>query len=250
MPEPPCLSGLKYRDLRRLRKAVRAEWKRRYPEREPPKYGLLNKGFTSSEVQKLLPFVTSQTARDLFEICDGLGLRIGESCALHTDDLNLESRRLWIRSKKGSAPASMYLHGRTYDVLADIIQTGRAGKTYLFERKGRQNTHAHISPNWAAKELREARAKAGLGMIYDMSKPCGPHMRPRPLYRLSTHSFRHRFIKRIHDTHHDLVITQKLARHRDIRSTLHYTHKSQDELDNALQQATPTDINETSPPNP
>jgi integrase/recombinase XerD len=225
---------LHYRELRRIRKAVLAAIKKKEQPRGPAKYGLLNKGFTQEEFELFLRHVSSDQARLIFRLQAYLGLRISEAVSIKTTDLDLQGRKLWVQSAKGSYPALFPLLDTLHPHLHDWVHTGHAGDTWLFPAKHEHNHRGHVSPHWAAKELREARNKAGLTMRYGESLPCGLKAQPRPLYRLSTHSLRHLFITTVHNKLGDLLVTQKLARHRDIRSTLHYTYKSQEQLQEAM----------------
>lgn len=227
-------TGVHYRELRRIRKAVLEELRRIEQPRGPPKYGLLNKGFTPAEFEQFLPHVTSEQARLIFRLQAYLGLRISEAVSLRTADLDLPGRKLWVQSAKGSYPALYPLLDNLYPYLAAWVGAGKHSDLYLFPSKHNANRRSHVSPHWAAKELREARKRADLGMIYGESLPCGSRRRSRPLYRLSTHSLRHMFIQTVQNKLGDVLVTQKLARHRDIRSTLHYTYKSQEQLHEAL----------------
>lgn len=221
--------------LSQLRKEIGIEIQRRRGKKsQHPAYGLLNKGFTAQEFELLLGLVTSDQARLIFRLQAYLGLRIGEACSLRRQDFDLPGRRLWVQSAKGSYPALFPLLDNLYPYLEEWVLSGRSGEEWLFPSKNRMNRHAHTSPGWAAKELREARKKAGLDMVYGLSLPGGAQRRPRPLYRLSTHSLRHLFITTVHNKIGDLLVTQKLARHRDIKSTIRYTFKSQEQLHEAL----------------
>lgn len=225
-----------YRELRRIRKAVLERLREIEKPRGPAKYGLLNKGFRDeAEFLHFLSNVSSRQAKIIFKLERYNGLRIGEAVSLPTMSFNRQDRMLWVgNSEKGSFPALMPVIDTVYDDLCAWMDDGHAGKEFMFPSLHKANRRGHVSPHWAAKEFREAAKKAGLAMVYGHSLPCGLHKRSRPLYRLSTHSGRHRFIQDIHNKIGDLVITQKLARHRDIRSTLHYTYKSQEQIQEAM----------------
>ena len=72
---------------------------------------------------------------------------------------------------------------------------------------------------------------------YGFSKANGTNkngVTKKPLYRITTHSFRHLAITEFYNKCKDVILTQKFARHKDIESTLVYIYKSTDEIRQAL----------------
>lgn len=228
------LTALTNRELRRVRSVIATEFRRRYPKKLPPKYGLLNKGCTDEELDKILACTTSITARTIFLLQATLGLRVGEAVRIKREHLDLARCSLWVDSEKGSHPSMMLLHKRIHWALRQYLNSGMAGEEYLFPAREKTNRRPHVSPYWVAREFRKSRDQSGLSFSYSITKPCGRMKRRNPQYRLSTHSLRHYFITKVHDATGDIVITQRLARHRDIKSTTVYTHKSQRQINQAL----------------
>lgn len=229
------LQHLKKHQLEDLQHQIRLEIKRRYHHSKAPKYGTLDKSFKPEELEAFLQHVTHPKARTIFSIMAGLGLRIGEACSLRTKDIDIPGRRLWVsRTEKGSVPTMFFVHDALLAALQEHLAAGRAGQEYLFPPVKASNKFPHISPHWVRKEFRAARARAGLNFVYDYSEESIPGRRPRPLYRIVSHSCRHSFGHRIFEATRDILLTQKLMRHANIRNTQRYMYKRQDELDAAL----------------
>lgn len=238
------LASLKKRDLKLLQSQVASELRRRYFDHRPPKYGDLNKTFSNEEeLHYFLNHVKNLRVRTVFLLQAYLGLRISEACKIQTRDIDFLQRRVWIRSAKGSTPSSMFLHEELFRPLlkyyeqyaAEIIKTG-----YLFPSYATQNyvtsKYQHISPEFCRNHFTMARKKAQLEIVYAESEESDPDRPVRRLQKFTTHSFRRFFIQHVHRKTGDLMLTQKLARHRNVKNTLIYLHANQEELDQVLQE--------------
>lgn len=237
------LDQLRKHELERLRKNVLRELKVRYRKRGgAPKYGLLNKGFERWEAGLFFEQITNEKALLIFLLQIYLGLSIHEGCKLEAAHVDLLQRRLWIESCKGRYKVWVYLHDRIWAPLlayyqgheAEIRRTG-----YFFPGKNTYSKYPYVSPDWVRREFRDAREAAGkihpgLLFSYGLSEERDPHRRPRRLFRLTSHSLRHSFVTRVHETTGDLLVTAKLARHVNPRNTMRYVHKSQDVIDETL----------------
>lgn len=229
------LHALKKHELESLQFEIRVELKKRYRHSGAPKYGNLDKSFSDEEIKALFSHIRHHTAYTVLTLMTGLGLRICEACSLKTHDIDLSQRRLWVsRTEKGSTPTLFFLHDRVFNVLRAHMENGYAGTEWLFPAVKSSNKYPHISPNWVRKEFREARAAAGLNFSYGWSDEHYPGHKSRPLYRLVSHSCRHYFGHKVFESTKDILITQKLMRHVNIRNTQRYMHKRQEELDNAM----------------
>jgi len=229
------LGVLKKHELEALRAEILAELKRRYKKScGMPKYGGLNKGLLPSEFALVLSFVRHPKARLAFVYQRFLGLRIGEACRVRTPDLDLGQRRLWVQSAKGSVPTSFYLHDEVYAETLAYLRLGLHDEEWLLPAEHRSHGRLpHISPDWARNYYRGAVDAAGLTMVYGMSEE-RTSKPPRRLLRVSTHSNRYLFITQVYKTTHDLLLTQRLARHRSVKNTQGYVFLDQEEIDRAL----------------
>lgn len=224
------ISTLTKHRLDSLRKKVLLELKARYYKSRGTKYGQLNKGFTEEELQWFLRQVTSKRAKLIFLLMANLGLRIHEACSLRTEDVDLVTRRVWVRSQKESYPTMLFLHDGILAALQEHLNDHEGEWVFPAKQAGK---FPYCSPDWARNQFSIARAAAGLDFTYSKSRPGGVHGSiERRLHRLTTHSLRHYFIRKVHQG--DLRLTQRLARHKDVRNTTGYIYVSQEEMDRAL----------------
>jgi len=225
-----------------MRKRLLQEMQHRYFNHRPPKYGNLNKTFDNEQqVVIFLEQIPNLRVRTAFQLCYYLGLRIGEACKQLIEDIDFLQRRLWVRSAKGSVPTSMYLHEKIYRLLVayyeahaeEITRTG-----YLFPSHAAMNHTAsrfpYMSPDYCRKYFRATAQKLSLEITYAESEETDEERPVRHLHKLSTHSFRRRFIQDVHEQTGDIYVTKKLARHRKISSTEIYLHANQEQTDNIL----------------
>lgn len=230
------LTQLRKHQLEELQKKVGKELKRRYKKRRTPKYGLLNKGFTQDELAKFISQVKHIKAKTIFVLMKGLGLRIGEAVSIHERDLDLVQRRLWIHSEKESHPTMFFLHDEVYEQLKEYYAIyGESIKAagYVFPSIKKSNKFPHLSPHWARNHFRMVCKEIGMNFSYDFSEEKEGRT-PRSLHRLTTHSFRHSFCKKVWSTTHDFYITQRLSRHKNPRHLERYIHLDQEEIDQAI----------------
>jgi len=238
------LVNLKKWELEALIKKASAEKKRRYKNHQPPKYGDLNRTFTdATELLVFLNHVQNERVRLVFLLQAFLGLRISEACKIRISDLDLEQRRVWVRSAKGSTPSSMFLVNEVHQPLVDYCKAKKKEleqQDYLFPSHAEQyNTKSrfpHISPNFCRKYFSKTRKLLGLNMTYGQSDEAEGR-KAHKLHKLTTHSFRRWFIQNVHAKTGDLMLTQKLARHRMIEHTVVYLHANQEKLDCTVKEA-------------
>ncbi len=215
----------------------RAYVKRFMGKRKTPKYGSLNKGFTEPELRNFLHGVSSAKFRLLFGYQAYLGLRVGEVCRLHLDNIDFDKRELTIKSEKSAVSDSLLipldLFKETVEYIAKNADQIKAANGYVFY-KDNDNNHnevTHVDQNYARKVFREAANAVGLGQVYDYSEECDAHRRPRPLYRITTHSLRHYAITRFaKSTNGNVVLASRFARHSNPIITMRYIAKDNEQL--------------------
>lgn len=228
------LDHFRKHQLKALQHQVCEELRRRYARNRPPLYGQLNKGFTPEELKIFLAHVNKQVPRRVFELMAGLGLSISEACKLRVSDLDLGNSRLWVRSAKGRHPTMFYLPSRIKELLHDQLAAVPLGQEYIFPRCVTSNPRPYASPDAMRSEFRRAIVASGLDFTYANSTESYHGRKLRQLHRLTTHSLRHYFITRVHNKSKDLILTQRLARHKNVRNTQRYIFTDQEELDRLL----------------
>lgn len=237
--EAGSLKKFKKADLEQLRKQILAELKHRYTRNRETKYGSLRRSLTEAERKAILDNMTSDKAKAISALMWGLGLRVGEAVRQKIANVDFAGRRLWVESEKGSDTALFLIHGDIYTILYEwyttnadaILRTG-----YLFPSTEKHNKRLHASPDWYRNQFRQARDKAGIGVCYGNSQESYPDHKPRKLVNITSHSCRHYFGNRIWDRmkEKDILVLQKTLRHKNIKNTLIYTHKTQEEIDRAI----------------
>lgn len=154
------------------------------------------------EVMKLFSTIKSVKYRAVLISCYAAGLRIGEACRLHIDDI--DSKRMVIRVRQGKGCKERYtvLSRRHLEMLRCYWKVYQP-TDLLFPGQG---TTGHISPDTVRQVFRKARDEAGIG------KWCTPH------------NLRHAFATHMLEHGTDLVVIQALLGHVSIKTTGIYTH--------------------------
>lgn len=228
---------LRKHELKALQHQVCTELKRRYKKNTAPKYGTLGKAISDEEAQCLFGAVAHPGARVVFQLQYYLGLRISEAAGLRYEDIDLSQRRLWVRSAKDSVPSLLYLHDEVLDILQNHLTRQKkaiASTGLVFPAESSKNKGASLSTNWLRNQLRSAREIAGLTFVYGESEET--YNRPsRRLHKVTSHSLRWSFITNVaRRTGGDLVVTQRLARHKSVKNTMGYISHNQAALDAAM----------------
>ena len=193
-----------------------------------------------SRVLDALDDVPALVARLLY----GAGLRLMEGCSLRVQALDLERREVLVRSGKGQKDRRTVLPGVLVEPLRRHLQVVRAqherdvhaGRGFvalpdalrekLGARAGRSWPWQWVFPatrfyrepqsgEWRRHHLHETvlqRAVPTAARIAGLSK------------RVTCHTFRHSFATHLMEGGYDIRTEQELLGHRDVRTTMLYTH--------------------------
>ncbi len=173
----------------------------------------------------------------------GSGLRVSEACGLRIKDVDLERRELVVRGGKGDRDRLTMLAEAAVAGLALQIEAARdlhrrdlaAGRGHLVlpDSMGRKAPSAVVDWRWqwvfpATREYRDPasrkwtrhhlhqtvvqRAVAQAGRDVGIAK------------RVGCHTFRHSFATHLLEAGYDIRTVQELLGHRDVRTTMLYTH--------------------------
>jgi integron integrase len=197
---------------------------------------------TREEVGKLIPLM-ERTPQLVVKMLYGSGLRVTEALRLRIKDVDFTMRQVTVRSGKGdrdrvttlaaSAIPLLQAHQQTVKVLHQQDLAAGYGEVYLpyaLERKypnaakewgwqylfpareisadprcGKMRRH-HVDPGVINKAIKVAARRAGIAKI------------------ISAHTFRHSFATHLLERGTDIRTIQALLGHRDVATTMIYTH--------------------------
>lgn len=149
---------------------------------------------------------------DVFEFLLNTGLRSGELCNLTWNDVDMSTRQIWIRAKPGWTPKSyereFFLNLRCLQ----ILETNGKQEGWLFSRGGKQ---------LSTDDLRKALIKvAKVAGIEGLTK---------------IHDLRHTFNSHMQMNGVDAPTMARILGHQDLKTTMIYTHQSQEHLRKSIE---------------
>ena len=219
------------RDLGWLTNVVRAKRARRLPV-----------VLTRDEVRRVLDAM-SGTTRLMAQLLYGSGLRLNECVGLRVKDVDVERRQLTVRAGKGNRDRITVLPDRAADALVPHLERGRAlherdraagaGRTTLPDALARKYPHAegewawqYVFPSrrlaWDAAQSLWRRHHVDETVLQRAVKAAA--RQAQLAKRMSCHTFRHSFATHLIEDGYDIRTVQELLGHRDVNTTMIYTH--------------------------
>ena len=131
------------------------------------------------------------------------GLRISEVCALRISDIDSTRMSIYVRSGKGQKDRYVILGESLLALLREYYKAERPQGQYLFPG---QKPGSHLSCHTVSLVLRKIIRKAAF---------------PK---KITMHTFRHCFATHLMEAGTDVRILQVLLGHSSIKTTLRYTH--------------------------
>lgn len=188
---------------------------RRLP-RTPPRF------LTEAEKRRLLKELRSRSSllakrdRVIIEIFLGTGIRLQELVDLDIEDIDLDAKHLFVCAK-GSVPQVKFLKSNLRSLL----------RTYLIKRRrmGDGECRALFLSN---RDERLCNRQVARRLTYWLKAA-------RIDKKLSPHSLRHTFATHLYSRTGDILIVQRALGHRDLSTTLVYTHLVDGALEDALE---------------
>ncbi|PIO05431.1 hypothetical protein COT47_04895, partial [Candidatus Woesearchaeota archaeon CG08_land_8_20_14_0_20_43_7] len=236
------LNSLTKWKLDSLSKAVRTVIRRKYKDKKwQSKYGNMNKGFTESELKCFLSACKHPKAHLAFSLMAHLGLRVSEACAIRTFDIDWVKNKVRISTLKANTGDFQHLTPRVRTLLADWVRIHakriEESDGYVLYSDNPTSKRLNISPNWLRNEFRMVCHICNLNEWYDHADDTrNPRIDgKRRLHRLTTHSLRHYFVTKCYNHTKNPMVTQKLARHRNFRSTQTYINVDLEKLGQVVQ---------------
>jgi len=240
------IKSLSVAKLKVMRKWVGQLVEQRITRKKFKKYGNTNKGFTDEELEKFFKYSRNEEFKEqlAFSMQAYLGLRIGEVVQVKISDIDLEKRTIRIDTEKSKTCDSLHLHDRIYNLLKSHIakheKAIQAHNGYLLYSDAPNFNRENLSEHYLRKKFREICNRAGLNEWYgyaDEQSSSRVFPSGRKLHRLTTHSLRHYFGTKVYESTKDPILTSKLMRHSELRSTQIYIHTNKDKMQKGIEEA-------------
>lgn len=209
---------------------------RKYNKHKQYRRGNLSPYITHDKLQELLDHTFSEKFKFIFFLMRKLALRCHETYDLNLTNIDVQHKQIFIpNSAKSHMPDICYLDQETTNQLTNWINKNirliNKNSGYLFfpDPKSRSK-NLHISKNMIRKYFVQSSLKANIQVLYGKSRNTN-----RSLHLYTPHSLRHSGITDFYIKTKDLILTQKYARHQDIKSTIKYIHHTEEDLRNAIE---------------
>lgn len=169
----------------------------------PKKHSQLPKVISSQDIKKLFENTTNLKHNTMLKLCYGMGLRVSEIISLKIEDIDSKSMRVFIERAKGKKDRYANLPESILDQLRDYFVEYKP-KEYLFEGQYGGQYSVRSAQQVFKNGLQKAKIHKTVGI----------------------HSLRHSFATHLLDNGTDIRFIQELLGHKDIKTTLLYTHVS------------------------
>ncbi len=197
---------------------------------------------TREEVASVLGAMTGRP-RLIGVLLYGSGLRLGEACGLRMKDVDLARRELVVRAGKGDKDRLTLLSEVVVEGLAQQMDAARElhrrdlaagrGRVALPEAMGVKVPSAMQDWRWqwvfpATRLYRDVRTRQWMRHHIHptvIQRAVGNAAREAGIAkRVGCHTFRHSFATHLLEAGYDIRTVQELLGHRDVRTTMLYTH--------------------------
>lgn len=165
------------------------------------------KVFSRQEVKALIDNTLGFKYKLAFRLIYAAGLRVSEMCMLKISDIDFERRTIRVEQAKGQKDRIVMLSEKLIPDLKYYLNVKKP-KKYLIENA---DTHEPLSTRTLQIVFEEVVAKAGVK-------------------KMGIHALRHSFATHLLESGTDIRQIQLLLGHSDIRTTMRYTHVSNDQL--------------------
>jgi site-specific recombinase XerD len=179
-----------------------------YAVKRPRKQEKLPVVLSKGEVKRVFKQLSNLKHRTMVWLAYSGGLRLSEVCNLRPEHVDFEREQLRICNSKGGRDRIMRLSEEISRLLKEYIRAYEP-KEWLFagQMKGEPYSNSSLQ-----KVFRRAKEKAGISK------------------RVTFHSLRHSYATHLLETGTDLRLIKELLGHKDIKTTLRYTHVSKRNL--------------------
>jgi len=180
--------------------------KLKYVER-PPKESHLPRDLEAKEVERLIQATDNVKHKCLLAIMYGGGLRVGELVRLHIEDVDIETKTVFISNSKNNKDRFTLFGAKVIPILLKYLAEYKP-KNWLFESPD----GGHYSERSVQEIFSRSLAKAGIRK------------------KVSTHSLRHSFATHKTAKGIDMDFLRKLMGHKSIKTTQIYLHVTKERL--------------------
>ena len=169
----------------------------------PKKHATLPKVFSQTDIRKIFEVTKNLKHNTMLKLCYGLGLRVSEIINLKINDIDSKSMQVFIERAKGKKDRYANLPQSILEQLREYFIEYRP-KEYLFEGQYGGQYSIRSAQEVFKNALRNSKINKPLGI----------------------HSLRHSFATHLLEQGTDIRFIQELLGHKDIKTTLLYTHIS------------------------
>ncbi len=175
----------------------------------PKKPSILPQVINGKDLQKLFEVTTNKKHNTMLKLCYGMGLRVSEVIGLKITDIDSRNMQVFISRAKGKKDRYVNLPESILKQLREYFMVYRP-KEYLFEGQ----YGGSYSVRSAQKVFSEAMSKAKINK------------------KVGIHGLRHSYATHLLEAGTDISYIQQLLGHKDIKTTLRYTHVSKKTIRN------------------
>lgn len=175
----------------------------------PKKPSILPQVINGKDLQKIFEVTTNKKHNTMLKLCYGMGLRVSEIVGLKLSDIDSKNMQVFISRAKGKKDRYVNLPESILDQMRDYFSVYRP-KLYLFEGQ----YGGMYSVRSAQKVFTDAMSKAKINK------------------RVGIHGLRHSYATHLLEAGTDISYIQQLLGHKDIKTTLRYTHVSKKTIKN------------------
>jgi len=173
----------------------------------PKKPLQLPKVISTADIKKLFAVTKNLKHNLMLKLCYGMGLRVSEIVNIKITDIDSKTMQVFIERAKGKKDRYVNLPESILDQLREYYKLHKPLK-YLFEGLQREQ----YSIRSVQQVFKNAMQKAKINKV------------------IGIHGLRHSFATHLLENGTDIKFIQELLGHNDIKTTLRYTHVSEQQL--------------------
>ena len=173
----------------------------------PKKPSILPKAIHAQDIKKLFDVTTNLKHNTMLKLCYGMGLRVSEIINLKIKDIDSKNMQVFIERAKGKKDRYVNLPETVLEQLRVYFLEYKPVK-YLFEGQYGEQYSIRSAQQVFSNALKKAKINKDIGI----------------------HGLRHSFATHLLEVGTDIAFIQELLGHKDIQTTLRYTHISQQSI--------------------